>query len=143
MLRDAFLYRLARGIPLTEGVLLPLQSKVRTPSLHLRCIILRLQILLNVSLPPVPLHSNEQSILHLPRRLPAVVAQQHSEEPQCVTFYPAQQSAFLSLQLLLAVLKTYRPPSLIQKPAQSLRIHSESELSKTIRDRGSDNCNRR
>jgi hypothetical protein len=36
LLRDAFLYRLARGIPLKEGVSYPLQSKVRTPPPHLR-----------------------------------------------------------------------------------------------------------
>jgi hypothetical protein len=30
LLRDAFPYQLARGIPLKEGVLYPLQSKVRT-----------------------------------------------------------------------------------------------------------------
>ena len=36
LLRDAFPYRLARGIPLKEGVPYPLQSKVRTPPPHLR-----------------------------------------------------------------------------------------------------------
>jgi len=36
LLGDAFLYRLARGIPLKEGVPYPLQSKVRTPPPHLR-----------------------------------------------------------------------------------------------------------
>jgi len=36
LLRDAFPYRLARGIPLKEGVQYPLQSKVRTPPPYLR-----------------------------------------------------------------------------------------------------------
>jgi len=36
LLRDAFPYRLARGIPLKEGVPYPLQSKVRTPPAHVR-----------------------------------------------------------------------------------------------------------
>jgi hypothetical protein len=36
ILRDAFLYWLVRGIPLKEGVLYALQSKVRTPPPHLR-----------------------------------------------------------------------------------------------------------
>jgi len=36
LLRDAFPCRLARGIPLNEGVPYPLQSKVRTPPPHLR-----------------------------------------------------------------------------------------------------------
>jgi len=35
LLRDAFPYQLARGIPLKEGVPYPLQSKVRTPPPHL------------------------------------------------------------------------------------------------------------
>jgi hypothetical protein len=35
-LRDSFPYWLARGIPLKEGVLYPLQSKVRTPPPYLR-----------------------------------------------------------------------------------------------------------
>jgi hypothetical protein len=35
-LRNAFPYRLVSRIPLKEGVLYPLQSKVRTPSPHLR-----------------------------------------------------------------------------------------------------------
>jgi len=43
----------------------------------------------------------------------------------------------------LTVLKTFLPPSLIQKPVGSLQIHSERELPKRIRDRGSGNCNRR
>jgi len=34
LLRDAFPYRLARGILLKEGVLYPLHSKVRTPPPH-------------------------------------------------------------------------------------------------------------
>jgi hypothetical protein len=36
ILRDAFPYRLARGIPLKEGVPYTLQSKVRNPPPHLR-----------------------------------------------------------------------------------------------------------
>jgi hypothetical protein len=36
LLRDAFPYRLARGIPHKEGVPYSLQSKVRTPPPHLR-----------------------------------------------------------------------------------------------------------
>ena len=56
---------------------------------------------------------------------------------------PAPHSALLSLPLLLAVLKTCLPSSLMQKPARSLQIHSERELPKRIRDRGSGNCNRR
>jgi len=36
LLRDAFPYRLVRGIPLKEGVRYPLQSKVGTPPHHLR-----------------------------------------------------------------------------------------------------------
>ena len=36
LLRDACLYRLARGIPLKEGVPYSLQSMVRTPPPHLR-----------------------------------------------------------------------------------------------------------
>jgi len=59
-LRDAFPYRLARGIPLKEGVSYPLQSKVRTPPPHLRWTILALQISLNAWLPPRPLHSDGQ-----------------------------------------------------------------------------------
>jgi len=58
--RNAFLYRLPRGIPLKEGVPYPLQSKVRTPPPHLRWTILGLQISLNSWLPPHPLHSDDQ-----------------------------------------------------------------------------------
>ena len=58
--RDAFPYRLARGIPLKEGVSYRLESKVRTPPPHLRCTILVLQISLNAGLPPRPLHSDSQ-----------------------------------------------------------------------------------
>jgi hypothetical protein len=36
LLRDAFPYRLARGIPLQEGVPYALQSKVRTAPPHVR-----------------------------------------------------------------------------------------------------------
>ena len=58
LLRDAFLHRLARGIPLKEGVLLPLQSKVRTPPHHLCYHSLPLQISHNAWRPPCPLHSD-------------------------------------------------------------------------------------
>ena len=72
---------------------------------------------------------------------------QHPAEPhrqtQCVALYPAPHPASLALALLSAVLKTYLPPSLIQKPARSLQIQCERELQKGIRDRGSGNCNRR
>ena len=44
LLRDMFPYRLARGIPLKEGVPYALQSKVRTPPPHLCRTILALQI---------------------------------------------------------------------------------------------------
>jgi len=60
LLRDAFTYRLARGIPLKEGVLYLLQSKVRTPPPHLPWTIVALQISLNAWLPPRTLHSNGQ-----------------------------------------------------------------------------------
>jgi hypothetical protein len=36
LLRDAFLYRLAREIPLKKSDSYPLQSKIRTPTPHLR-----------------------------------------------------------------------------------------------------------
>jgi len=60
LLRDAFPYRLARGIPLKEGVSYPLQSNVRTTPPHLRWTILALQISHNAWLPPHPLHSESQ-----------------------------------------------------------------------------------
>jgi len=47
LLRDVFPYRLARGIPLKEGVLYPVRSKDRTPPPHLRRTILALQISIN------------------------------------------------------------------------------------------------
>jgi len=47
LLRDAFPYQLARGIPLKEGVPYPLQTKVRTPPLHPHGTILALQISIN------------------------------------------------------------------------------------------------
>jgi hypothetical protein len=47
LLRDAFPCRLARGIPLKEGLLYPLQSKVRTPPPYLHCTILALKISLS------------------------------------------------------------------------------------------------
>jgi hypothetical protein len=58
--RYAFPYLLARGIPFKEGVLFPLQSKVRTPPPLLHLTILALQISLNAGLPPYPLHSEGQ-----------------------------------------------------------------------------------
>jgi len=60
LLRDTFPYRLARGIPLKEGVSYPVQFKVRTPPPHHRWTILAVQISLNAWLPPLPLHSNGQ-----------------------------------------------------------------------------------
>jgi len=60
LLRDAFPYRLARGIPLKEGVSYLLQSKVRTPPPHLRWTIIALQISLNAWLPPCSLPSDGQ-----------------------------------------------------------------------------------
>jgi len=57
LLRDAFPYRLGRGIALKEGVPYPLQSKVRTPPPHLCWTILVLQISTR------PLHSDGQSLL--------------------------------------------------------------------------------
>jgi hypothetical protein len=47
LLRDSFPYRLARGIPLKEGVPYPLEYKVRTPPPHLCGTILALQISIN------------------------------------------------------------------------------------------------
>ena len=47
MLRDVYPYRVARGIPLKEGVLYPLQFKVRTAPRHLCGTIPALQISLN------------------------------------------------------------------------------------------------
>jgi len=47
-IRDSFLYQLARGILLKDGILYPLQSKVRTPPPHLRPTILGWQLTLNV-----------------------------------------------------------------------------------------------
>jgi len=143
LLRDTFLYRLARGILLKEGVPYPLQSKVRTPPPHLRWTILVLQILINAWLIPRPLHSDGQSILQPPRWVQAFVAHQHPEEPQRFVLYPASHPALLLLPLLSEVLKTCQPPSLIQKPAWSVQIHSERDLLKRIRDRGSGNRNRR
>jgi len=69
LLRDAFLYWLARGIPLNVGVQSALQSRVRTPPRHLRLAILAFQILINASLPPHPLHCNRQYILQQPGRV--------------------------------------------------------------------------
>jgi len=56
--RDAFPYRLARGIPPNEGVLWPLQSQVRTELPHCRWTILVLKISLNTWHPSCPLQSN-------------------------------------------------------------------------------------
>jgi len=72
LLRDAFPYRLARGIPLKERVPYPVQSKVRTPPHHLRWTNLALQISINALLLPRPLHSDSQQILQPPRRVHAV-----------------------------------------------------------------------
>jgi hypothetical protein len=47
LLRNVFPYRLARGIPLQERVLYPLQSKVRTPPPPVHRTILKLQISIN------------------------------------------------------------------------------------------------
>jgi hypothetical protein len=47
LLRVAFPYWLARGIPFKKGVQYPLQSKVRTPPTHRHGIILALLISLN------------------------------------------------------------------------------------------------
>ena len=60
LLRDVFPYRLARGIPLKEGVPYPLQSKLSTPTPHLRWTILALQISLNTWLPPNELYCDSQ-----------------------------------------------------------------------------------
>jgi len=60
LLRDAFLYRPTRGIPLKEAVSYPLEFKVRTPPPHLCWTILALQISLNPWLSPRPLHSDGQ-----------------------------------------------------------------------------------
>jgi len=60
LLRDAFPYRLARGIPFKEGVLYLLWSKVRTTPPHPRWTIYALQISLNVSFPPHPLDYDGQ-----------------------------------------------------------------------------------
>jgi hypothetical protein len=134
-----------RGIHLKEGVLYPLQSKVRTAPPYLRRTILTLQISLNALLPLRPLHCDGQCILQPPRWLQGVIVHQHPEEPyrhtQCVTLYPALHPALLALPLLSALLTTFQPPSLIQKPARLLQIHCTSELLKGIRDRGSGNCN--
>jgi hypothetical protein len=43
LLTDAFPYKMARGIPLNEGVLYPQKSNVRSPPPHLLRTILRLQ----------------------------------------------------------------------------------------------------
>jgi len=52
LLRVGFPYWLARGILDNMAVCKPLQSEVRTPSLHIRWIILWLQLSLNTWLPP-------------------------------------------------------------------------------------------
>ena len=74
--------------------------------------------------------------------LQAVIAHQYPEKLQCITLYPVAHSALQSLPLVLAVFITCLPPSLIQKPARSLPIHSARGLPKTIRDIGSCNSNR-
>jgi len=60
LLRDAFPYRLARGIPRKEGDPYALQSKVRTPPPHVRRTFLTLQISINACPPLRPLHSGGQ-----------------------------------------------------------------------------------
>jgi len=60
LLRDTFLYRLARVIPPKEGVPYPLQYTVRTLPHHLRWTILALQISVNAWLPPRLLRTNGQ-----------------------------------------------------------------------------------
>jgi len=142
LLRDAFSYRLARGIPLKAGVPYPWQWKIMTPPPHLPWTILSLQISLSVWLPPPLLHIDHRYKLQQQHQVEAVVAHQHPEEPQHIALYPAMHPALLSLPLLWAVLKSCLPPSLIQKPAQSLQIHSQRELAQSFRDRGSGNCNR-
>jgi len=93
-LRDQFLYLLARGSPLIEGVQLPLQSTARTPPPHLRLSILALLISLNACLPPRPLHADDHSGLHPPYRLPAIIVHQHPEEPPCILFSVSNGSKF-------------------------------------------------
>jgi len=77
LVRDVFLYRLVRGIPLKQEVPWPLQSKVRTPPPHLCCTIPALQISLKAGIPPPPLHCDGQWILQPLHRVQAVVAHQH------------------------------------------------------------------
>jgi len=145
LLRDSFPYQLARGIPLKECVPYPRQSKVITPPHHLCQTILSLQISLNAWLSHSLLHCKGQNITQPPRRVQAVVAQQHPVElyrqTHRVTLYPAPHLALAALPLLSAVLKTCLPPFLIQKPAWSLQIHCQCQLQKRIRDRGNGNCN--
>jgi hypothetical protein len=144
-LRDMFPYQLARGIPFKEGVQYPLQSKARTPPPHLWWTILALQISLNGWLPLHLLHSKGQEILQPLHRVQAIVAHHHLEEPhrqtQRIMLYPALHPALLALTLLPAVLKTWLPPSLIHKLAQSLQIHCERKLQNGVRNRPSPNCN--
>jgi len=147
LVRDTFPYRLARGIPLKEGVPYTLQSKVRTPPPHHRWTILVLQISLNAWLPPRPWHSDEQWLLRPPCRVQTVVTHQLPAEwyrqTQRVALHPAPHRALLALPLLSAGLKTCLPPSRIQKPARSLHILCQRNLPKRIRDGGSGNCNDR
>jgi hypothetical protein len=98
---------------------------------------------MNTRFLPRPLHSDGHQILPPSRWVQAVVALQHPEEPQRVALYPAPHPALLSLQLHSELLKTCQPPSLLQKPARSLQIHSGRELLKRFRDKGSGNCSRR
>jgi len=145
LLRDAFPFRLARGIPPKKGVPEPLQSKVRTPPAHLRCTILVLQISLNTWFPPCPLHSYGQCVLHHPCCIETIVAHLWPEEShlqtQHVPLYPAQHLAMLALPILSVVLKPFLPPSLIQKLARSLWIHCKHDLLTGIRVRCRGNCN--
>jgi len=110
---DAFLHRLARGIPCKEGVPQPLQSKVRTPPPQLCGAILTLQITLNMWLSPHLLHSHSQYILQLLYWVQAVVVHQIQEEAhrptQRVALYPTPHQALPALPHLSAVLKTCLP----------------------------------
>jgi len=104
MLCEPFPHQLARGIPLKEGVPLPLQSLVRSPSPYLCWTIPTWQISLNRWLPPHPLYSDDQRLLQPPSCKQAVVAHQHLEERHRQTqhdmLYPPSHLAMLALPLL-------------------------------------------
>jgi hypothetical protein len=130
--REVLLYRLARGIPVKEGVPYLLQSRVRAPPSYLWGTILALQISLNMWLPPRPLHCKCQHILQPPHRVKAIVEHKHPQnryrQTQRVVWYHALHPALVVLPLLSAVTKTCLPPSLIQKPVRSLQIHCECDV---------------